>query len=139
MKPQAEFLWACIQVAMRLVAGTGSAEVSQLPGACVARFFVMGRSGLMRRFPQGSRRRLPHLHFTFHSEAHLALRIESRVSDGVWFGKAGDARAWTDNPLPTRSKECEESGTNSPGSLLQGRPGGRQQGVWCGDSLGAAP
>ena len=47
-------------------------------------FFLMERSGLIRRIPQGSRRRLPHLHFTIHSEALLALRIESRVSDGVW-------------------------------------------------------
>ena len=47
-------------------------------------FFLMVRSGLIRRIFQGSRRRLPHLHFTIHSEALLALRIESRVSDGVW-------------------------------------------------------
>ena len=30
-------------------------------------------------------------------------------------------------PLPSQSKECEESRTNSPGSLLHGRPGGRQR------------
>ena len=30
-----------------------------------------------------------------------------------------------DNLLPSRSKECEESRTNNPGSLLRGRPGAR--------------
>ena len=41
--------------------------------------------------------------------------------------KSTETRAWPDNPLPWRSKECEESRTNSPGSLLHGRPGGRQR------------
>ena len=53
--------------------------------------------------------------------------------------KGGDARAWIDNPLPTRSKECEEDRTNNPGPLLHGSPGGRQVKVWCGDSLDVAP
>ena len=46
--------------------------------------------------------------------------------------KAGDARAWIDTPQPTRSTECEEDRTNSPGPLLHGRPGGRQESclVW---------
>ena len=39
---------------------------------------------------------------------------------------SGNARAWIDNPLPSRPTECEGSRTKCPGSLLHGRPGGRQ-------------
>ena len=34
---------------------------------------------------------------------------------------------WIDTPHPTRSTECEEDRTNSPGPLLHVRPGGRQK------------
>ena len=43
------------------------------------------------------------------------------------FNRAGDACAWIDNPLPSRSKECERGGTNSPGLFLHGRPRGRSK------------
>ena len=48
---------------------------------------------------------------------------------GVWLQcpKPGDVRAWPDTLLPSRSTECEESRTNSPRSLLHGRPGCRQK------------
>ena len=50
---------------------------------------------------------------------------EARVVDPV----PGDARAWVDNPQPSRSTECEEGRTNSLGSLLHGAPWRTRE--WC--------
>ena len=58
-------------------------------------------------------------------DAPYCIKIHSAFTRLVTQKKAGVARAWIDNPLPTRSTECEEGRTNSLGPLLHGRPGGR--------------
>ena len=63
--------------------------------------------------------------FFFLSKMPLTAWTGSSRLDGTQ--KAGGARAWIDNPLPSRSKACGESWTNSPRSLLHRRTGGRQE------------
>ena len=62
---------------------------------------------------------------------HIPSTREARVVDSV----LGDARTWIDNSQPSRSTVCENTRTNSLGSLLHGRPGGRLRSVWCGDCV----
>ena len=67
-----------------------------------------------------------------HSQsARVAEVIRSRALERLRIvgPKPGDALAWIDTPLPSRSKECEERMMNSLGCLLHGRPGGRLNGL----------